>query len=460
MDSGDYRRRNPDETPWGTVNDTAFDRTLLNNGQLPDPDLTVYEALGITRQDHNVVFSVRQDTDDLRRLGVEDAHVQAKPDYSINADVDVDDELLDRALAKKIMPLKMLRQWLVVPICLLYFGGFLTSFFTMQQFVYRKIQQEQYPNVTFNDSIPVCNVNESDPNYILQTNVQQKSAIWMLYLGLASGIPAIFSNLVLGSYTDRFGRKYLFYLASTGSFASLAINAIGIYVDFPLYGFIPSFLLDGLTGSGYVIVLVSFSYIADITQAGPSRTFRITLIEFSIGLGSAAFSVLAGYLVQHVSFFWTMISAASIIALTILLVVLLPESYPKEKRAASSTTPCSNVVTALTFFFGRSNAGKRWMYNVLILTFFLCRLKSDNIETLYQLNNPFCWNPVQISWYMACSSALLLVGAIVVKPLQRVLTAESIAILGCVSTITGYAIEGLAQNSAMLYIGKYCSLSL
>ena len=364
-----------------------------------------------------------------------------------------------RDLDETLSP-KTLRHWLIVPICLLYFGGFLTASFTIQQFVYRKIQQDQYPNVTFNSSVPVCEVNESDPNYNLQTKVQQKSALWMLYLGLASGIPAIFSNLILGSYTDRFGRKYLFFLASAGSFTSLMINAIGIYVDLPLYGFIPSFILDGLTGSGYVIILVSFSYIADITQAGPNRTFRITIIEFSVGLGSAGFSVLAGYLVQNMSFFLSMVIAAVLIALTILLVVLLPESFPEEKRTSSSTTPCSNVFTAFKFFFGRSNAGKRWMYNLLILAFLFSRLQSNSVETLYQLNNPFCWDPEQISWYMAVSSALLLVGVIVVKPLQRVFSDEGIAVLGCVSAIASYTIEGLAQNSAMLYIGKYCTLSL
>ena len=111
-----------------------------------------------------------------------------------------------RDLDETLSP-KTLRHWLIVPICLLYFGGFLTASFTIQQFVYRKIQQDQYPNVTFNSSVPVCEVNESDPNYNLQTKVQQKSALWMLYLGLASGIPAIFSNLILGSYTDRFGKN-------------------------------------------------------------------------------------------------------------------------------------------------------------------------------------------------------------------------------------------------------------
>ena len=153
-------------------------------------------------------------------------------------------------------------------------------------------------------------------------------------------------------------------------------------------------------------------------------------------------------------------TAAVLIALAILLVVLLPESFPKEKRTSSSTTPCSNVFTAFKFFFGRSNAGKRWMYNLLILAVLFSRLQSNSVETLYQLNNPFCWDPEQISWYMAGSSALLLVGVIVVKPLQRVFSDESIAVLGCVSAIASYTIEGLAQNSAMLYIGKYCTLSL
>ena len=459
MDSVNYGGPDLDETlyetPWDInqayMYDTADNRGWMNNNHLLDPDLEIYESLGVTRNDHNFAFSINQDMGDLRRFD-DDACILATPEYSINAD-DAD----TASIANSSSP-RSLRHWLIVPICLLYFGGFLVSFITMQQFVYRKIQQDEYPNITFNSSIPVCDVNESDPNYIRQTEVQQKSAMWILYLGLASSIPAIFSNLILGSLTDRFGRKYLLFLASAGSLTRLAINAIAIYFDVSLYGFIPSCILDGLTGSAYVIVSVSFSYIADITQAGPSRTFRITIVEFSIGLGSAVFGVLAGYLVENVSFFWAMVTAALIIALTIVLIILLPESFPKTKRASS--TKCSNMLTALTFFFGRSNAGKRWLFNVLILTFLFSHVTSSNVETLYLLNNPFCWDPEQISWYFGSSSALLIVGLIIVKPLQRMFSGETIVILGCCSAIASYVIKCVAQSSGMLYVGKYNSLSL
>ena len=99
-------------------------------------------------------------------------------------------ELQNKSL--EVENIAFLRKWLVVPITILYFGAFITSFLTIQQYVYVKLQRDKYPNETFNSSVPVCKANESDPKYKIQAEVQKESAQWMTYLALASGIPGFF----------------------------------------------------------------------------------------------------------------------------------------------------------------------------------------------------------------------------------------------------------------------------
>lgn len=349
------------------------------------------------------------------------------------------------------------RKWLVVPLTVLYFGAYVSSFLTLQQYVYVKIQRDRYPNTTFNSSIPVCQANESDPNYKIQTEIQQESARWMIYFALASGIPGLFSDLILGSYTDRFGRKFLFFLPCIGAFVRIAVNTVGIYTDFALYWFIPAYIFDGLTGQLFGLLLVTFSYTADITQPGRQRSLGIVVIELAIGIGFTGFSFATGYFIQGLGFLWPMLIAAVFLGIILVLVLLIPETYTKENRK-QATSPWHNLTNAFKLFFGKEQSGKRWMYNLLMLTFILSIfpvLGRANVETLYQLNNPFCWDPKHVSWFVALrSGAQQVVGMTLVKPLQHVLSDEAIAVVGSMSLMAAFCIEGLAKKEELLYVCK------
>ena len=351
-----------------------------------------------------------------------------------------------------------LRRWLVVPITILYFGAYVQSSLTLQQFVYVKLQREKFPNESFNSSIPVCNANESDPKYKLQVDVQKESAEWMTYFSLASGIPGFFADLVLGSYTDRFGRKFLFFLPCIGAFVHLVVNTVGIYTDFALYWYIPASIFDGLTGQLFGLLLVTFSYTADITKPGRQRSLGIVIIELSIGIGVSAFSFSTGYFIQATGFFWPMLFAAVCLVLTLVLVFILPETYTKEKREQTSS-PWNNLTNGFALYIGKENPGKRWKYIILMLTFVLTMfpvLGRVNVETLYVLNSPFCWDPEHVSWFVALRSGTQqIVGMALVKPLQLMFSDEIIAAVGSLSFVAGFTIEGLARQDTLLYVCEY-----
>ena len=358
---------------------------------------------------------------------------------------------------EKESTLTFLRKWLVVPVCFLYGASIVTSALVIKQFVYSKVLREKFPNITLNSTASQCHLNESDPSYALQTEAQEVSAQWMTYYGLSFGIPCVFSDLILGSYTDRLGRKFLFFLPCIALFIDIAVCAVGIYTDFALVWYIPSNILHGLSGHAFGFLLATFSYSADITKPGKERSLGIVVIELSIGIASTGVSLTTGFFMQKYGFFWPIVSGAILAVFTILLICFMPETYPKEKRqqAASARDTMRN---AFRLFFGKENYGNRWKYSVLMSIFILTiftALGRSTVETLYQLNNPFCWDPKRLGWFMAIRSGCQQVlGMALVKPLQYIVSDETIGILGSLSLIAGFTFEGLANTDALLYAGK------
>ena len=238
---------------------------------------------------------------------------------------------------------------------------------------------------------------------------------------------------------------------------NMGIYAIGIYTDFSLYWYIPGNIAEGLTGSTYALLLASFTYIADITKADQQRSMSIVVILLAFGFAMTAFSVSTGFFIQNLGFFWPILLAVGLYAATVVLIILLPETYPKEKRVRTGSAT-ETLYSSFKLYCGKESYGFRWMLNILLATFALSiftALGRTQVEPLYQLNDPFCWDPKHLSYFAAVSSgAQGILGMGVVKPLQIIFSDESIAMIGIISLIAGTVLEGLAWNDGVLYACK------
>lgn len=347
-------------------------------------------------------------------------------------------------------------KWFVGPYCFLYMAAYVTSYYTFAQYVYAKVQKDIFPDVTSFNASGVCTVNTSSEDYVKQTKVQQTAATWNLYYSLAAGIPAIFSNIILGSSTDKFGRKFLFFLPCFGTFVRMSVSALGINLNIDLKVHLIGYFVEGLTGQMFTMLLVCFTYVADITSAdGKSRSFGITMIELSIGLAVALFSFSTGFFIQAYGFFYPILSAGIMVGVSVVLVFFIPETFPKEKRKSNEST-FAKLKTAYDLFFGTFNRGRRWMYNTLMFVFAVTMFTvfgRSSVEPLYQLNAPFCWSPEKLGYYGALRSALQqMFGMGMIKVLQFFISDEAVALLGCVSFAAAYTLEGLAKTDTVMYI--------
>lgn len=105
--------------------------------------------------------------------------------------------------------------------------------------MYQKVEESMGVSAqNFSDN--GCEVNLSDPGYILQQEVQAQAANWSMYISLASFLPNLLMTVVYGIYSDQIGRRITFVLPAIGSILSTLADMAIIDFDLPL----PFFFLE------------------------------------------------------------------------------------------------------------------------------------------------------------------------------------------------------------------------
>lgn len=349
------------------------------------------------------------------------------------------------------------RHLLVWPVAFLFMTAYNFSTNTFSQYAYIKLQRDSFPNITFNTTIAYCGVDTNSTSYKIQEDVQQEAAKWGIYLYLAGGFSSVIASLVMGTFTDRLGRKFLFILPCIGTIFRTVWATVGMVYDLPLYYYVLGYFVEGCTGQVFNIFQVSYTYISDITVVGKQRSVGIVIIELAFGIAA---SIPVGYIIQQTnSFLLPFYMSFGLLGVTFLLVLLLPETFPAHVRAKRKyVSRLDNIKDAWGLFFGQENAGKRWVYITTLVAFILTTYDlfgRTAIEGLYLLNSPFCWDPDEIGLFGTLRTGCQqIIGMGLVIVLQLRLSDDAIAILGCISYGASFIVEAFATTNTSMYIGK------
>ena len=95
----------------------------------------------------------------------------------------------------------------------------------------------------------------------------------LLFYYLQGIAPAFIMTLILGSYTDRGGRKKILYFPIIGSLIRVAIILFMVNLEWPVNTILISSFIAGAFGGTQTLFTVCYSYIADITNE-EKRSFR------------------------------------------------------------------------------------------------------------------------------------------------------------------------------------------
>ncbi|XP_060079500.1 lysosomal proton-coupled steroid conjugate and bile acid symporter SLC46A3-like [Ylistrum balloti] len=355
-----------------------------------------------------------------------------------------------------------LRFYLLGPIVFIMVFCFATNSLIITQYVYDVIEEEKFPGKLFNksDDENICYENKSSQEYQDQQVVQRSTSSYIIYVSLSSGIPAIFSNLIFAAMSDRYGRKLFLFINVAGNFIATGMLAVGVYLKWNIYALLAFQFVGGSTGGWIAALSIGFASVADITLAGKPRAFGIVLIEIAVGMGALVGSAVSGYLIDGVGYYTAMAISASVASIAVIFALIFPETFRKDRsRRHSVIQTLKNIF--LFYTKDTSSVGKRWKFwtcLVGLFFIFLANFGKIGIETLYQLNSPFCWSHVKVGWYTTLRLGLpLVVGMALIKTFQACMDEHVIGILGTMSYISGYVLEALATTELMMLIVAFIS---
>lgn len=348
------------------------------------------------------------------------------------------------------------RHALIMPACFFAaFGGQL-CLFVSYEWTHDQVAKEYFGNTTNN--ISTCRpANKSDTEYAKYQTVQGQSAKWLTIYSVSELIPVILVQLVLPSYTDTYGRKFLLILTMFGACVKSVAITLTVHFEASFWYLVAGLTVCGMTGTFFALLSAAFSFIADITFSQQYRTAAIVVLEAMLLISSVAASFLSGYFIETIKlgFYYTSLIGTGLGVLGLVLIFFTPESLPKQRRSSHKPI-CATIKRMVDFYISSEFKGQRKAYILLLLAFsfgIVAGINRQSMETLYFLGQPFCWGPSKIGVFsMVRTGAQTLLGLGSVRFLQICLSDVAIAILSTVSTAISYMIEAFATTTLMIYM--------
>lgn len=340
--------------------------------------------------------------------------------------------------------------------------SFMLSAYLLNQYTYYKFMKQVYPNATDSSGkLPTCTTNTSSEAYRRQVEIQEMASEWSMICSLAFVVPGMFSNINLATFSDVYGRRLFFIIPLAGAFVKNILCAIAIYYEIDVRYLLLFYMIEVCTGSWFATLSMALCFIADTTKDGKGRSFLIGLLEGGIGIGSFVGTFISGYLIEWTDgYFYPDVVAACFVGIGLLLsLTLLQESLPesRKRKKVSIVENMKRVTECYRADF--SPKGPRWMFIILISIFALSALTNlgkTNVETLYELNTPFCWDSIKIGIYSSVKTCFSHLGGIVlIKVIHTCSSDAVVALAGCVTTIAMLVLKGLAQSDLAMYLCKW-----
>lgn len=344
--------------------------------------------------------------------------------------------------------------------------SYMLSLYLLNQYTYYKFMKQKYPNATDTSAkLPTCTTNTSTPEYRQQLEIQEITSEWSMVCSIVFIIPGMFSNINLATFSDVYGRKPFFIIPLSGAFIKNILCAIGIYYEIDVRYLLIFYMIEVCTGSWLATLSMALCFIADTTVDGKGRSFLIGLLEGGIGMGSFTGTFVSGYLIAWTDgFFYPDVVSACVVGIGLLIsLTLLQESLP-ESRKQQKVSIVENMKRVTECYKADfSPKCPRWMFIILISIFALSALTNlgkTNVETLYELNTPFCWDSIKIGIYSSLKTCFSHLGAIIlIKVIHMCSSDEIVALVGCITSIAMLVLKGLAQSDSVMYVCKYTDLS-
>jgi len=272
------------------------------------------------------------------------------------------------------------------------------------------------------------------------TNSKADQSFWYGAVTLAFAVATFFSAPVLGSLSDRYGRRPVLLLG----FCGLALNFFAVALATALWMLIAARFVGGAMQAN---AAVAQAYVADVTPP-QERARRFGLLGAMFGIGYTLGPVMGGVLGAidlHLPFY---VAGALALLNTMYGAFVLPESLPQDRRQPFQWKR-ANPVSALKGLGALRGVGPLvWVVGLSGLAQFTMHM-SWVLYTTFK----FGWGPQENGWSLfAVGVMAAIVQGGLMKRLLKVMSAQRLAALGLVSSTVCFLAWGLATQGWMMIV--------
>jgi len=269
---------------------------------------------------------------------------------------------------------------------------------------------------------------------------QQGGAAIAGSLGSLYALMQLLSGPVMGSLSDRYGRRPVLLISLLGT--SLAYLLLGLAGSLP--GIYLAIMLDGITGGN---LTTAYAYIADVTTP-QERSRGMGLVGAAFGLGLMAGPVMGGLLSAYGLGVPAFTAAGIALANVIFGYLVLPESLPLERRISGVAIGRLNSLAQLVGLLRLRSI------RMLLVTVFTLNLAFSGLQTNFPLYSQarFSWDTVANGIFFAYVGACaIFVQGVLFRWLQPRLGERRLSKSGLALMTVGLAGMAVAWQSWMLY---------
>ena len=297
----------------------------------------------------------------------------------------------------------------------------------------------------------------------LQQQVQTISSHVILYCNLAFAVPSALISLLFGHLSDVFGRKLFLALNGVGTaFFGLTVVLV-VCFEANYYYLVLAYFIDGLGGSYPANHQLCYSYMADITTK-KTRTSHFSVVIAVFFLGAMAGGSMTGFIITALGFepvFLIIMGSSTIIVLY--TVFALPESRRPVIKESNSESVSFRSQCRLLFsrMCSAICSHKYECFTLLMLLAVYMMIDAvfhgiNEIQYLFALGNPLCWNPDLISYFVAYSLGASSIPSLLVAPLLSYcgVSDHVIVSIGLASGTLMLVVMGLSYETWHMFLGE------
>ncbi|XP_074842070.1 lysosomal proton-coupled steroid conjugate and bile acid symporter SLC46A3 [Carettochelys insculpta] len=356
---------------------------------------------------------------------------------------------------------------LVEPVIVIYSFAYFLSVPVIQQYIYRRLWEEtSNSSLTENSNNTYCELNKNNSAYIKQKEVQKKASLFFTQLDLTAAVPSILVAIVLVANGDRHGRKKSLVLPSVGAFISNIFFSALSYFSLSLsIIFVISFFCS-LFGSMATFLGGGFAFIADQCNEEKQKTIRIAVVDLIFGLASGLAGLTSGYFIREVGFSWTFVVASLLHVVNIFYITFWLEDTVQgseflQDTSVSRTEGLKETFSGVYRLFKTSTCKKRTLIIVLLFSFmmyFFTSVGGSSLYTLYELDEPLCWNELYVGYGAAASTSVFLTSFLGVYLFSHCLKDIYIVFIGIFSYVGGMVMAAFAKTTLLMFLMRVPSL--